>query len=134
MLHRCRQSSLAARWLTNEEARTEVRFTLSLERGLVHGVVDYMGRGARWTVGISRLQNRPPREHRRGSTILPTAVGNLHPLLAEPSTRDQSEYRATLYFTDLDEARPVNFTPADLATARTRLDDLVAQLVENSGR
>ena len=43
LLHRCRQSPLAARWLTNAEARTEVRFTLSLERGLVHGVVDYIG-------------------------------------------------------------------------------------------
>ena len=39
---------------------------------------------SRWTVGISRLQDRPPREHRRGSTILPTAVGNLRPLLTGP--------------------------------------------------
>ena len=45
LLRRCRQSPLAAHWLTHAEAHTEVRFTLSLERGLVHGVVDYIGRG-----------------------------------------------------------------------------------------
>ena len=84
LLHRCRQSPLAARWLTNAEARTEVRFTLSLDLGLVHGVVDYIGTRRRRTVGISRLQDRPPREHRRGSTILPNAVGNLRPLLTGP--------------------------------------------------
>ena len=133
LLHRCRQSPLAARWLTNAEAHTEVRFTLSLERGLVHGIVDYIGRGpdGLWELVDYKTGHRANTEeavqyYRLQLEIYALCLQSLHP--------DQSEYRATLYFTDLDEARPISFTPADLATARTRLDDLVAQLVENSGR
>ena len=128
LLHRYRQSPLAARWLTNAEGRTEVRFTLSLERGLVHGVVDYIGRGADglWELVDYKTGHRANTEeavqyYRLQLEIYALCLQGLHP--------DQGEYRATLYFTDLDEARPVSFTPADLAAARTRLDDLVAQLI-----
>ena len=129
LLHRCRQSPLAAHWFTNAEARTEVRFTLSLERGLVHGVVDYIGRGAAglWELVDYKTGHRANTEeavqhYRLQLEIYALCLQALHP--------DQSEYRATLYFTDLDEATPVNFTPADLTAARTRLDDLIAQLIE----
>ena len=129
LLHRCRQSPLAARWLTNAEARTEVRFTLALDRGLVHGVVDYIGRGADglWELVDYKTGHRANTEeavqyYRLQLEIYALCLQGLHP--------DQSEYRATLYFTDLDEASPVNFTPADLTAARTRLDDLIAQLIE----
>ena len=128
LLHRCRQSSLATRWLTNAETRTEVRFTLSLERGLVHGVVDYIGRetDGLWELVDYKTGHRANTEeavqyYRLQLEIYALCLQALHP--------DQDEYRATLYFTDLDEARPVNFTPADLAVARARLDDLVAQLI-----
>ena len=128
LLHRCRQSSLAARWLTNAEGRTEVRFTLSLERGLVHGVVDYIGRGADglWELVDYKTGHRANTEeavqyYRLQLEIYALCLQALHP--------GQSEYRATLYFTDLDEASPVSFTSADLAAARTRLDDLVAHLI-----
>ena len=128
LLHRCRQSPLAARWLTHAEAHTEVRFTLSLERGLVHGVVDYIGRGADglWELVDYKTGHRANTEeavqyYRLQLEIYALCLQGLHP--------GQDEYRATLYFTDLDEARPVSFTPADLAAARTRLDDLVAQLI-----
>ena len=133
LLHRCRQSPLAAHWRTHTEARTEVRFTLSLERGLVHGVVDYLGRGADglWELADYKTGHRTNTEeavqhYRLQLEIYALCVQALHP--------DQSEYRATLYFTDLDEVRLVRFTPADLAAARTRLDDLIAQLVENRDR
>ena len=128
LLRRCRQSPLAARWLTHAEARTEVRFTLSLDRGLVHGVVDYMGRGADglWELVDYKTGHRANTEeavqhYRLQLEIYALCLQALHP--------GQSEYRATLYFTDLDEARLVRFTPADLAAARTHLDDLVAQLI-----
>ena len=128
LLHRCRQSPLAARWLTNAEAHTEVRFTLSLDRGLVHGVVDYIGRGADglWELVDYKTGHRANTEeavqyYRLQLEIYALCLQGLHP--------DQDEYRATLYFTDLDEASPVNFTPADLTAARTRLDDLIAQLI-----
>ena len=128
LLHRCRQSPLAARWLTNAEAHTEVRFTLSLERGLVHGVVDYIGRGADglWELVDYKTGHRANTEeavqyYRLQLEIYALCLQGLHP--------DQGEYRATLYFTDLDEASPVNFTPADLTAAHTRLDDLIAQLI-----
>ena len=128
LLHRCRQSPIAARWLTNADARTEVRFTLSLERGLVHGVVDYIGRGADglWELVDYKTGHRANTEeavqyYRLQLEIYALCLQALHP--------DQSEYRATLYFIDLDEARPVRFTPADLTAARTRLDDLVAQVI-----
>ena len=110
------------------DARTEVRFTLSLERGLVHGVVDYIGRGADglWELVDYKTGHRANTEeavqyYRLQLEIYALCLQALHP--------GQSEYRATLYFTDLDEASPVNFTSADLAAARTRLDDLVAQLI-----
>ena len=129
LLHRCRQSPLAAHWLTHAEAHTEVRFTLSLERGLVHGVVDYIGRGpdGLWELVDYKTGHRANTEdavqyYRLQLEIYALCLQGLHP--------DQGEYRATLYFTDLDEARPVSFTPADLAAARTRLDDLIAQLIE----
>jgi len=128
LLRRCRQSPLAERWLTHAEARTEVRFTLSLERGLVHGVVDYIGRGADglWELVDYKTGHRANTEdavqyYRLQLEIYALCLQGLHPA--------QGEYRATLYFTDLDEVRPVSFTPADIAAARTRLDDLVAQLI-----
>ena len=128
LLRRCRQSPLAARWLTNAEARTEVRFTLSLDRGLVHGVVDYMGRGADglWELVDYKTGHRANTEeavqhYRLQLEIYALCLQALHP--------GQSEYRATLYFTDFDETCLVRFTPADLAAARTHLDDLVAQLI-----
>ena len=133
LLYRCRQSPLAAHWRTHTEARTEVRFTLSLERGLVHGVVDYLGRGADglWELADYKTGHRTNTEeavqhYRLQLEIYALCVQALHP--------DQSEYRATLYFTDLDEVHLVRFSPADLAAARTRLDDLIAQLVENRDR
>ena len=128
LLRRCRQSPLAAHWLAHAEARTEVRFTLSLERGLVHGVVDYMGRGADglWELVDYKTGHRAnPEEavqrYRLQLEIYALWLQGLHP--------GQGEYRATLYFADLDEAHLVRFTPADLMAARTRLDDLVAQLI-----
>ena len=128
LLHRCRQSSLAAHWLTNAEARTEVRFTLSLDRGLVHGVVDYLGRGADglWELVDYKTGHRANTEeavqhYRLQLEIYALCLQALYP--------DQGEYRVMLYFTDLDEVRPVSFTPADLAAVRIRLDDLVAQLI-----
>ena len=128
LLDRCRQSPLAALWRTHAEARTEVRFTLSLERGLVHGVVDYMGRGADglwelvdYKTGHRTNTDEAVQHYRLQLEIYALCLQALHP--------DQSEYRATLYFTDLDEAHPVSFTPADLTAVRIRLDDLVAQLI-----
>ena len=128
LLHRCRQSSIAEHWRTHTEARTEVRFTLSLERGLVHGVIDYIGRGADglWELVDYKTGHRANTEeavqhYRLQLEIYALCLQALYP--------GQGEYRATLYFTDLDEARLVRFAPADLAAVRTRLDDLVAQLV-----
>ena len=128
LLHRCRQSPLAARWLTNAEARTEVRFTLSLDLGLVHGVVDYIERGADglWELVDYKTGHRANTEeavqyYRLQLEIYSLCLQALHP--------GQDEYRATLYFTDLDEERLVRFTPAGLAAARNRLDDLIAQLI-----
>ena len=128
LLDRCRQSPLAALWRTHAETRTEVRFTLSLERGLVHGVVDYMGRGADglwelvdYKTGHRTNPDEAVQHYRLQLEIYALCVQALHP--------DQSEYRATLYFTDLDEAHLVRFTPADLTAVRIRLDDLVAQLI-----
>ena len=128
LLRRCRQSPLAAHWLTNAEARTEVRFTLSLERSLVHGVVDYIGRGADglwelvdYKTGHRANTDEAVQRYQLQLEIYALCLQALHP--------GQSEYRATLYFIDLDEARPVRFTPADLVAARTRLDDLIAQLI-----
>ena len=132
LLHRCRQSPLAEHWRTHTEARTEVRFTLSLERGLVHGVVDYLGRGADglWELVDYKTGHRANAEqavqhYRLQLEIYALCLQALHP--------NQGEYRAMLYFTDLDEVRLVRFAPAALAAARTRLDDLIAQLVENRG-
>ncbi len=128
LLRRCRQSPLAERWLAHAEARTEVRFTLSLERGLVHGVVDYIGRGADglWELVDYKTGHRANTEeavqyYRLQLEIYALCLQSLHP--------GQDEYRATLYFTDLDEERLVRFTPAGLAAARNRLDDLIAQLI-----
>ena len=128
LLRRCRQSPLAALWRTHAEARTEVRFTLSLDRGLVHGVVDYMGRGADglWELVDYKTGHRAHTEeavqhYRLQLEMYALCLQALHP--------GQGEYRATLYFADLDEARLVPFTPAELAAARTRLDDLVARLI-----
>ena len=128
LLHRCRQSPLAALWRTHAEARTEVRFTLSLERGLVHGVIDYIGRGADglwelvdYKTGHRANPDEAVQHYRLQLEIYALCLQALYP--------GQGEYRATLYFTDLDEARLVRFAPADLAAVRTRLDDLVAQLV-----
>ena len=128
LLRRCRQSPLAAHWLTYAETRTEVRFTLSLERGLVYGVVDYMGRGTDglWELVDYKTGHRANTDeavqyYRLQLGIYALCLQALHP--------EQGEYRATLYFTDSDEVHPVNFTPADLATVRTRLDDLIAQLI-----
>ena len=128
LLHRCRQSPLAALWLAHAESRTEVRFTLSLNHGLVHGVVDYMGRGADelWELVDYKTGHRTNTEeavqhYRLQLEMYALCLQALHP--------SQAEYRAMLYFTDLDEVRLVGFTPADLAAARHRLDDLVAQLI-----
>jgi len=129
LLHRCRQSPLAARWLTNAEGRTEVRFTLSLDLGLVHGVVDYIGRGddglwelVDYKTGHRANPDEAVQHYRLQLEIYTLCLQALHP--------GQDEYRATLYFTDLDEVRLVRFTPADLAAVRNRLDDLIAQLIE----
>ena len=128
LLRRCRQSPLATHWLAHTEARTEVRFTLSLERGLVRGVVDYIGRGADglwelvdYKTGHRAHPDEAVQHYRLQLEIYAFCLQALHP--------GQGEYRATLYFTDLDEARIVRFTPADLAAARIRLDDLVTQLI-----
>ncbi len=127
LLRRCRQSP-AEYWLAHAEARTEVRFTLSLERGLVHGVVDYLGRGADglwelvdYKTGHRANPNEAVQHYRLQLEIYTLCLQALYP--------GQGEYRAMLYFTDLGEVRLVRFAPADLAAARTRLDDLVAQLI-----
>ena len=128
LLRRCRQSPLAARWLACAEAHTEMRFTLALAHGLVHGVVDYMGRGADglWELVDYKTGHRTNRaesvqRYQLQLELYALCLQGLHP--------DQDEYRATLYFVDLDEVHPVRFTPAELAAVRTRLDDLVAQLI-----
>ena len=128
LLRRCRQSPLAALWRTHAEARTEVRFTLSLDRGLVHGVVDYMGRGADglwelvdYKTGHRAHTKEAVQHYRLQLEMYALCLQALHP--------GQGEYRATLYFADLDEAHLTRFTPVELAAARTRLDDLVAQLI-----
>lgn len=128
LLRRCRQSPLAALWRTHAEARTEVRFTLSLERGLVHGVVDYMGRGADglWELVDYKTGHRANtaeavQHYRLQLEMYALCLQALHP--------GQGEYRATLYFADLDEAHLTRFTPDDLTAVRTRLDDLVDQLI-----
>ena len=128
LLLRGRQSPIAEHWLAHAEARTEVRFTLSLERGLVHGVVDYIGCGADglwelvdYKTGHRANTDEAVQHYRLQLEIYTLCLQALYP--------DQSEYRTMLYFTDLDEARLVRFAPADLAAARTRLDDLVAQLI-----
>ena len=128
LLHRCRQSSIAKHWLAHTEARTEVRFTLSLERSLVHGVVDYMGRGddglwelVDYKTGHRANPDEAVQHYRLQLEIYTLCLRALYPV--------QGEYRATLYFTDLDEARLVRFAPSDLAAAHTRLDDLIAQLI-----
>ena len=129
LLLRCRQSPITEHWLAHAEARTEVRFTLSLERGLVHGVVDYIGCGANglwelvdYKTGHRANPDEAVQHYRLQLEIYTLCLQALYP--------DQSEYSATLYFTDLDEARLVRFTPAALAAARTRLDDLVARLIK----
>lgn len=128
LLRRCRQSPLAARWLACAEAHTEMRFTLALAHGLVHGVVDYMGRGADglWELVDYKTGHRTNRaesvqRYQLQLELYALCLQGLHP--------GQDEYRATLYFVDLDEAHLVRFTPAELAASRTRLDDLVAQLI-----
>ena len=128
LLRRCRQSPLAARWLACAEAHTEMRFTLALAHGLVHGVVDYMGRGADglWELVDYKTGHRTNRaesvqRYQLQLELYALCLQGLHP--------DQDEYRATLYFVDLDEAHLVRFAPTELATVRTRLDDLVAQLI-----
>ena len=128
LLHRCRQSPIAEHWLAHAEARTEVRFTLSLERGLVHGVVDYIGRGADelWELVDYKTGHRANPDEAVQHYHLQLEI---YTLCLQALYPDQSEYRATLYFTDLGEARLVRFAPTDLAAARTRLDDLVAQLI-----
>ena len=95
LLRCCRQSPLAAPWLANAEARTEVRFTLSLDRGLVHGVVDYIGRGADglWELVDYKTGHRANAEesvqhYRLQLEIYALCLQALYP--------DQGEYRATL--------------------------------------
>lgn len=128
LLRRCRQSPLAARWLACAEAHTEMRFTLALAHGLVHGVVDYMGRGSDglWELvdyKTGHLTNRAEsvQRYQLQLELYALCLQGLHP--------GQDEYRATLYFVDLDEVHLVRFTAAELAAVRTRLDDLVAQLI-----
>ena len=108
LLDRCRQSPLAALWRTHAETRTEVRFTLSLERGLVHGVVDYVGRGADglwelvdYKTGHRTNTDEAVQHYRLQLEIYALCVQALHP--------DQSEYRATLYFTDFRRSAPCEF-------------------------
>ena len=128
LLRRCRQSPLAARWLAQAEAQTEVRFTLSLARGLVHGVVDYMGRGADglWELVDYKTGHRT---NRAESVQRYQLQLELYALCLQGLYPGQDEYRATLYFVDTDEEHLVRFTPAELAAVRTRLDDLVSQLI-----
>ncbi len=128
LLRRCRQSPLAEHWLSQASARTEVRCALALECGVVHGVVDYIGRGADglwelvdYKTGHRANPDQAAQHYRLQLEIYALCLQALYP--------EQSEYRATLYFTDLDQARLVRFTPSDLAAARTRLNDLVAQLI-----
>ena len=128
LLRRCRQSPLAARWLAEAEGHTEVRFTLSLARGLVHGVVDYMGRGADglWELVDYKTGHRT---NRAESVQRYQLQLELYALCLQGLYPGQDEYRATLYFVDTDEEHLVRFTPAELDAVRTRLDDLVAQLI-----
>lgn len=128
LLRRCRQSPLAVRWRTHLEAHTEVRFALSLAHGLVHGVVDYMGRGADglWELIDYKIGHRANRPESVQSYQLQL---ELYALCLQGLYPGQDEYRATLYFADLDEEHCMRFAPAELVAARTRLDDLVAQLI-----
>lgn len=128
LLRRCRQSPLAARWLAQAEAHTEVRFTLSLARGLVHGVVDYMGRGADGLWGLVDYKTGH-RTNRAESVQRYQLQLELYALCLQGLYPGQDEYRATLYFVDTDEEHLVRFTSAELAAVRTRLDDLVSQLI-----
>lgn len=128
LLRRCRQSPLAARWRTHLEAHTETRFALPLAHGLVHGVVDYMGRGADgwWELIDYKTGHRANRAESVQSYQLQL---ELYALCLQGLYPDQGEYRATLYFADSDEEHCTRFAPAELAAVRTRLDDLVAQLI-----
>ena len=128
LLRRCRQSPLAARWIAQAEAHTEVRFTLSLAHGLVHGVVDYMGRGADglWELVDYKTGHRT---NRAESVQRYQLQLELYALCLQGLYPGQDEYRATLYFVDTDEEHLVRFAPAELAAVRTRLDDLVAQII-----
>jgi len=128
LLRRFCQSPLAAHWRTQAEARTEVRFTLALERGFVHGVVDYLGRGADglWELVDYKTGHRAHPDAAVPHYRLQLAI---YALCLQALYPAQGEYRAMLYFTDLDQVRLVRFTPADLAVARARLNDLVAQLI-----
>ncbi len=128
LLQRCRQSALAGPWLTSKQARSEQPFTLPLEHGLVHGVIDHI---VRRTDGLWQIV-----DYKTGSTPDKAAAVKRHRLQLEiyglylaKLFPDQAIYPAVLYFTDLDDMHSFNFTPTEQVVTRERVDDLVAQLI-----
>lgn len=133
LIHRCQQSPLASPWLTDPGARTEEHFTLALDHGLVHGTVDYMGRGADglwqlvdYKTGHISDQAEAIKRYRLQLQI--------YALCLETHFPGQDQYRAILYFADLDDSHHFKFTAVDLLATRDRIDDLVAQLILTKAR
>jgi len=131
LVRRFRKSAFGKQLLSDPTTRVEQPFSLKLQNGVINGVIDRIclgedGLGYLIDFKTSRIpasrKKSEARRYRRQLEIYALCLQQLFP--------DQPEYRATVYFTSLDDTYTFRFSPADLEKARGEVEKLIEQLAE----
>lgn len=129
LLNRFRRSPFGIPLLTEPTTRVEYPFSLRLESASLDGVIDclFQGDDTLWEIAdykTGRLRSDQKADaaqrHRPQLALYALCLQQLHP--------EQSEYRATVYFTSLDDTHTFRFTPADLQNARREVEESASRL------
>ena len=129
LLKKFRRSPFGSRLLSDPTARVEYPFSLRLESTSIDGVIDclYQGDDGLWEIadyktGRLRADQKADaaQRHRRQLSLYALCLQQLHP--------DQPEYRATVYFTPLDDTHTFRFTLTDLQNARREVEESSSRL------
>ena len=130
LLEGFRSSPFGFGLLADSAARAELPFSLKLGNGVINGVIDrlFRGRDDQWELVDFKTTRPYPAQkanqaerHRRQLEIYALCLQQLYP--------EQSAYRATVYFTAIDDTHTFVFSPATLQKSRGEIEGIIDSLI-----
>ena len=111
------------------EAYAEQAFTLKLKNGLIHGVIDRICRDPQGGWRLIDYKTGPLRaEQKEIESRRYLRQMQIYTLYLQGRNPDQHSYRATIYFTALDDTYTFEFSSAELQQSRVELEGLMAEI------